>query len=128
MLRVDEGIEIVDKNGNPRIRLVIEDFGPQIEIFDDRGCGRLYIRIEDDCGKIGILSENGELAVGMGEGCDGGGVNIAAKNDPYSRADLLPVNGEYRLIISRKNNRQFHSDGSVSVPTVSFPDKTHNND
>jgi len=128
MLRIDEGIEIVDKNGNPRIRLTIENFGPRIEIFDEHGCGRIHIGVEDNFGKIGIYSENGEIAVGMGEDHSGGGVSAAAKNDPYSRAQLLPADGEYRLMITKKNNRQFHSDGSVSVLTVSFPDKTHKDD
>ena len=128
MLRIDEGIEIVDKNGNPRIRLMIEDYGPQITICDEHGCGRISIGVEDNFGKIGIYSENGEIAVGMGEDHSGGGVSAAAKNDPYSRAQLLPADGEYRLMITKKNNRQFHSDGTVSVHTVSFPDKTHKDD
>ena len=125
MLRVKEGIEIVDKNGVPKIRLAIGEYGnnefPKIEILDEFGVSRISIGVEDNSGKIGIYSESGNFAIGIGEDHSGGGFQAVANNDSYSCVHLIPIDGEYRLIISRKNNRQLNSDGSVSVTTAVFP-------
>ena len=126
MLRIKEGIEIVDKNGAPRIRLSIDEFGedefPKIDILDETGFPRISIGMEQGFGKIALYSADGNFTVGIGEDGTGGGVEAAANKDPYARVHLIPMDGEYRLIISRKDNRQIHSDGSISVATAEFPD------
>ncbi|MDO4628726.1 MAG: hypothetical protein Q4C70_06045 [Planctomycetia bacterium] len=131
MLRIEEGIEIVDKAGRPRIVLTVDEIGsetcPKIELLDDFGCSRISIYLEKERGGVAILHENGDVAVGIGTDENGGGLEASMSNDPYARVHLLPLGGEYRLMITRKDNRQTHPDGSLSAQTATFPEKQHEN-
>ncbi|MDO4859302.1 MAG: hypothetical protein Q4A17_15320 [Thermoguttaceae bacterium] len=133
MLQIQEGIEIVDKNGVPKIRIAIGKYGdnefPKIEILDDTGTPRISIGLEDNSSKIGLYTEDGNFAIGIGENADGGGLDAFANGSQYASAHLIPIKGEYRLIISRPpKTKQFYPDGSVSVVTDVFPQNGDRNE
>ena len=123
MLIIEQGIEIIDKQGQSRIRIGIDESTsnsiPYFRMMDARGIPRITICLEGDSGKINIYDPDGNLVLGCGE-CDsdggldqGGGIILRAGNDSGANAFLVPVHGEFQLRITQRKGRIYDETGNI---------------